>query len=240
MWNATKWPKPVTTQTDEQRRISDDWMQHFHQICDSRFSAVAKFNHRYVVDHSPKGFLSTLDVGAGLGEHINYEQLDAKQLAAYVALELRHNMANVIRQQWPAIQVCEADCQKRMPFQDDHFDRVIAIHVLEHLPNLPSFLTEAYRLLNKQTGRLLVVIPCEGGLGYSLGRRFMLKRIFERRYNLSYEPFIAAEHVNEANEILKELKRFFVPENTCFFPLHVPSVQLNLCIGLTLRPRPLD
>jgi len=102
-------------------------------------------------------------------------------------------MANVIRQQSPTIQVYEADCQKRMPFQDNHFDRVIAIHVLEHLPNLPGFLTEAYRLLNKQTGRLLVVIPCEGGLGYSLGRRFMLKRIFERRYDLPYEPLIAAE-----------------------------------------------
>ena len=105
--------------------------------------------------------------------------------------------------------------------------------------SLPSFLTEAYRLLNKQTGRLLVVIPCEGGLGYSLGRRIMSKRIFERRYNLSYEPFIAAEHVNKAHEIPKELKRLFAPENTCFFPLRVPSVQLNLCIGLTLKPRPL-
>jgi hypothetical protein len=86
----------------------------------------------------------------------------------------------------------------------------------------------------------LVVIPCEGGLGYSLGRWFTAKRIFERRYKRSYEPFIAAEHVNKADEILKELQRSFVPENTCFFPLRVPSVQLNLCIGLTLKPRPID
>jgi ubiquinone/menaquinone biosynthesis C-methylase UbiE len=36
-----------------------------------------------------------------------------------------------------------------MPFEDGYFDRVIAIHVLEHLPDLPRALREISRLMKK-------------------------------------------------------------------------------------------
>lgn len=212
-------------------------MQYFHEVNRSRFSGVVDFNHRYVVEHSPVGFVSTLDVGAGLGEHLKYENLSAEQLAAYVALEFRSAMAEEIKRTWPTVQVSGTDCQQAMPFDDGQFDRIIAIHVLEHLPNLPAFLNEARRLLNKRRGRLLVVIPCEGGWGYSLGRQFTSKRMFERRYGLSYEPFIAAEHVNQADEVLEELGSQFVVEESSYYPLRMPIVHLNLCIGLTLKAR---
>ena len=55
-----------------------------------------------------------------------------------------------------------SDCQQRMDFPDGFFDRYLAIHVLEHLPNLPGAVREAWRLLNKERGRMLVVIPTEG------------------------------------------------------------------------------
>jgi SAM-dependent methyltransferase len=234
---ATKWPKETPRLTEEEARISDDWMQYFHEVNRNRFSGVVNFNHQYVVKHSPPDFTSTLDVGAGLGEHLNYERLTAEQLENYVALEFRQNMANEIRKNWPTVQVSGADCQRQMPFADEQFDRIIAIHVLEHLPNLPVFLDEAHRLLSKEIGRLLVVIPCEGGWAYSLGRQFTSKRMFERRYGLPYSSFIAAEHVNQAREILQELKRFFIIEQSKYYPLAVPVIHLNLCIGLKLRPR---
>jgi SAM-dependent methyltransferase len=151
MMTSTKWPKHVIRLASEQQRISDDWMQHFHEINRGKFSAVVNFNHGYVVKNSPAAFVSTLDVGAGLGEHLEYECLTPRQMAAYVALELRPNMADAIRERWPTVQVCDADCQKLMPFPDDCFDRIIAIHVLEHLPNLPAFLREARRLLKKHS-----------------------------------------------------------------------------------------
>jgi hypothetical protein len=58
--------------------------------------------------------------------------------------------------------------------------------------------------------------------------------MFERRYHTPYEPFIAAEHVNKANEILEELERYFVVEKSEYYPMKVPVIHLNLCIGLTL------
>ncbi|MBA3572722.1 MAG: class I SAM-dependent methyltransferase [Pyrinomonadaceae bacterium] len=232
----SKWPKEIPALTAEQMEISDDWMKYFHEVNRTKFSGVVGFNHRYVAQHSPGGFLSTLDVGAGLGEHLQYESLGPEQLQNYAALEIRPEMADTIRENWPTVVVHGFDCQKTMPFADGAFDRIIAIHVLEHLPDLPAFLREARRLLRKGTGRLLVVIPCEGGSGYTLGRKFTSKRMFEARYDVPYEPFIAVEHVNQAREVLEELKALFCVEHRSFYPLLVPLVDINLCIGLTLRP----
>ena len=49
-----------------------------------------------------------------------------------------------------------ADCQQRLPFEDGSFDRALAIHVLEHLPNLPAAVAEIHRLL-KPSGRFVVL-----------------------------------------------------------------------------------
>ena len=233
-----KWPKQPVPLTTKQQKISDDWMQYWFEINRSKFSRIFGVGHRYVAVHSPKNFVTTLDIGAGLGEHLAYESLSKLQLSEYVCVELRQNMADVLQRNWPDIQVRVADCQQRLPFADDYFDRVIAIHVLEHLPDLPEFLREAHRLLNKTMGRLLVVIPCEGGFGYWLGRLFTSKRLFEKRYNRPYAPFIAAEHVNHAGEILSEVSNLFSTEHSSFYPLRIPSFHLNLLIGLTLKPRP--
>ena len=49
-----------------------------------------------------------------------------------------------------------------------------------------------------------MVIPCEGGFGYSIGIKFSVQRIFEKRYQQPYKWFIEREHVNVAQEILDE------------------------------------
>jgi SAM-dependent methyltransferase len=128
-----------------------------------------------------------------------------------------------------------------LQFPAGHFDRYIAVHVLEHLPNLPLCVSEAWRVLDKEHGQLLAVIPCEGGLAYSLARRISAQRLFERTYRMPYAPFIAREHVNRPAEILAELTRYFTLERRRFFPFpFVPLTSPNLCIGLAMRPRPLS
>ena len=91
--------------------------------------------------------------------------------ASYYALELRANIASRLRECFPRIQILVGDRQERHEFLDGFFDRILAIHVLEHLPNLPAALREMHRLCDKQKGVFTVVIPCEGSLAYGLGRR---------------------------------------------------------------------
>jgi ubiquinone/menaquinone biosynthesis C-methylase UbiE len=233
----SKWPKTFPDLTPEQKRISDDFMRYWHEVLPKRYGLVDEFNHKYVVRFAPKVFRRTLEIGAGLGGHLDYEKLTPDQIENYVALELRQNMADEIKRRFPAVKVYLGDCQARLDIQDNYFDRILAIHVLEHLPNLPAAVAEMHRLCNKASGVFSIVIPCEGSQAYSFARRISSQRIFEKRYKQSYQWLIEREHVNKPNEILAELAKYFTVAHKAFFPLPVPLILCNLCIGLTLRPK---
>ena len=231
------WPKILPDLTPEQKRISDDFMRYWHEVLPRRYGVVDDFNHKYPVKHAPKRFLRTLEIGAGLGEHLLYERLTPEQKAQYVALELRQNMADRIKERFPEVQICVGDCQEQLNFRAGYFDRILAIHVLEHLPNLPAAISEMYRLFNKESGVFSVVIPFEGSPAYTLARRISAQRIFEQRYKQSYRWLIKREHLNKPREILAELRGYFNILHRSFFPIPIPAVACNLCIGLTLQPK---
>jgi SAM-dependent methyltransferase len=231
------WPKILPELTPEQQRISDDFMHYWHEVLPKRYGVVDDFNHRYVVRHAPTQFTRTLEIGAGLGEHLEYENLSSVQKSNYTALELRPNMAARISERFPEIQTYIGDCQTRLQFSDGYFDRILAIHVLEHLPNLPAAVAEMYRLCNKGDGVFSVVIPCEGSMAYRLARRISAQRIFEKRYRQSYRWLIEREHLNRPDEIILELRNYFTIQHRSYFPLPLPFVFCNLCVGMNLRPK---
>jgi hypothetical protein len=110
---------------------------------------------------------------------------------------------------------------------------------MEHLPDLPACIREAYRILNKERGQLLVVIPCEGSPAYLLARKISAERVYNRHFKGGYRWLVSREHINLPPEILAELDPYFTVEKKRFFPLpFLPFVFNNLCIGIALRPRP--
>jgi ubiquinone/menaquinone biosynthesis C-methylase UbiE len=231
------WPKTFPPLTAERERIRDDFMKYWHEVLPRRYGLIDRFNHTYPVRTAPAGFMRTLEIGAGIGEHLEYETLTPEQEANYHALELRENMSREIRRRFPGVRTVTADCQQRLPFPDGYFDRVLAVHVLEHLPDLPAAVREMYRVCDKERGVVSIVIPCEGGLAYALARRISAQRIFEKRYKQSYQWFIEREHLNRPAEILGLLDRYFTKTGAKYFPLAVPFVFCNLVIGVTLEPR---
>ncbi len=235
-----KWPKTFPPLSEEQKRISDDFMAYWHQVLPSKYNIIEEFNQSYPVKHAPAKFIRTLEIGAGLGEHLKHESLTLDQRKNYFCLDIRPNMVESFQKTFPDVKAFVHDCQKPLvEYQDGYFDRILAIHVLEHLPDLPSAIREVYRLVNKQTGVFSVVIPCEGGVAYGISRRISAQRIFEKRYKQSYEWFIKREHINLADEILQELRPYFEMMQWTFFPFRfIPVQTLNLVIGLSLKPRP--
>lgn len=228
------WPKRFAPLTPEQEAISNDFMRHWHEVLPRRYGIIERFNHGFPARHGmPPTPCRTLEIGAGLGEHLEYETLDGQE---YHCLELRPNMAEAIARRYPGVHTVVGDCQARLPFDDGHFDRILAIHVLEHLPDLPAAIDEAARLL-APGGVFCTVLPCDPGLAYGLARKLSAERIFRKRYRQSYDWFIRREHINSPAEILGQLDRHFTREHRRFFPLGLPVMTLNLCLGLVLRKR---
>jgi SAM-dependent methyltransferase len=207
-------------------------MARWLEVLPRRGRLIERFNHGYAA-RTAENCTRTLEIGAGLGAHLAYEDPNAQE---YYALELREELAQAIRSKYPRATALVADCQERLPFDDGFFDRALAIHVLEHLPNLPAALDEISRVL-REDGRFSAVIPCEGGRLYSLARRMSAERLFEREFGRDYDWYIRSEHINLPWEILMELKKRFRFIHSQYFPFRIRSVGLNLVLGLTMNPR---
>lgn len=212
-------------------------MVHWHEVLPRRYGYVDRFSQSYAVRLAPPTFHRTLEIGAGLGEHLYYEPESIEGDREYVAVDLREEMVQALKSRHPKVTAIQGDCQERLDFPDDHFDRVLAIHVLEHLTDLPKAVREIYRLCSKKSGTLSVVLPCEGSFAYGIARRISAQRIFERRYKQSYRWFIEREHVSRPEEILKELAPYFEVVSRSFYPFPLPLYFCNLIVGFTLRPK---
>lgn len=234
-----KWPKQIGQLSEAEQQISDDFMNHWLSILPKKYGAIESFNHGFPASVRPEGFLRTLEIGAGRCEHLAYEKLTPEQRGEYYAVEFRSNIAEAIRDRFPDIHVVVADCQKRMHFPDEYFDRILAIHVLEHLPDLPAALKEAHRLLNPEKGVLVFVIPCIGGMAYRFAQSISAARIFKKRYGRPYSWFIDREHINPPNEVFEEVEMLFEIDKKRGFPAFLPLLHFNFCIAAVARPKPL-
>jgi len=234
MENTDKWPKQIPPLTDEQNAIRNDFMKYWLTELPKKYGIIEKFNHGYAAS---KGFFTgcrTLEIGAGLGEHLAYENLDDQD---YTVNELREELAKEITKKYRSVTALVGDCQERIAVDDNSFDRILVIHVLEHLPNLPAALNEIHRILKLNGGKFVIVIPCEGGFSYWFARQISAKRLFQKRYHQSYDWLSSIEHINKPDEIILECEKLFKIEDMSYFPLKIPSVSLNLCIGMVLSKK---
>jgi SAM-dependent methyltransferase len=225
------WPKRITPLTTEQQDAREKWMKLWHEVLPSRYGVIEKFNHGFPANLPHPAGCRTLEVGAGLGEHFSWEKTDQD----YYCLEYRQKFCDQMKAKVPAERIICGDIHTRQPFPHESFDRVIAIHVLEHLPNLPAALKEIRRLL-KADGSLDIVIPCEGGWAYELARTISSRRLFEKTFKMPYMPIAKAEHVNTCWEIAEALAvEGFRTERSSYFPLQIPVFTMNLCVGMRLK-----
>lgn len=98
-----KWPKAIPPLSKERKQINDDFVKLWHQVLPKRYGIVETFNHGFPVRLSKASFQTTLEIGAGLGEHLSYENLSPSQASQYYALELRANMAEEIKARFPQV-----------------------------------------------------------------------------------------------------------------------------------------
>lgn len=114
----------------------------------------------------------------------------------------------------------------RLDFPDDHADRLIATHVLEHLPRPHEVLREWVRVL-KPGGVLTLVLPCDPGVAWRLGRYALVRRKLMRT-GFEYDYWMAREHINPINVLVAFCRHYFALINELWWPTRIPSMDANL------------
>ena len=110
------------------------------------------------------------------------------------------------------------------------FNRIIASHVWEHLPNPEEIFLKWINLLDED-GRLDIAIPCDPGILFRLGQLVGRKKAM-KNYGMSFkeiELMLSREHINSCQNLLKIVK-FYTHSKYSYFPFRVPFVNLNLFI----------
>jgi SAM-dependent methyltransferase len=224
------WPKKPPDLTPEQARAREHFVRLWHEELPRTYSLIEGFNHGAVTRWPLKESCRTLEIGAGLGAHSRFEDLSKQE---YHALELREEFCENLRILLPPDRVSCGDIEQSQPWPNAYFDRVVAIHVLEHLRHLPNALAEVRRLL-KPDGCFDVVLPCEGGWAYALARKLSAERMFRKRFKMDYGPIIQNEHVSTLREVNTELSAYFRVSRRSFFPMKFPVAHVNLCVAYRL------
>ncbi len=171
-------------------------------------------------------FGKVLEVGAGTGVHIEHVRHSFDQ---YVMTDLNPPLMNRIDgvhgRVGGAIST-EIQDATSLSYDGESFDRVIAAHVLEHLPNPHDVLLEWTRVL-KPGGVLTLVLPCDPGLAWRLGRYGFARKKFIKA-GIDYDYWMAREHINAINNLVSFTRHFFPRMKEQWLPFRIPSMDLNL------------
>lgn len=171
-------------------------------------------------------FARVLEVGAGTGMHLRFVRHSFDE---YLMTDL--NPPLIAQAELPGqtmlgrVRTAQEDAT-RLSFDDDSFDRVVAAHVLEHLSSPHDVLCEWVRVL-KPGGVLSLVLPCDPGISWRMGRYLHARRKFIEA-GLNYDYWMAREHINPINNLVAFVRHYFTDVHERWLPMRIPSIDLNL------------
>lgn len=171
-------------------------------------------------------FPRVLEVGAGTGVHLSHVR---HRYSEYVMTDLNMPLLDLAKAKIPdgGTVLARSEDATKLSFGDGEFDRVIATHVLEHLPEPHKVLREWMRVL-RPGGTLSLVLPCDPGFAWRLGRAVGARGKFVRA-GIEYDYWMAREHINAINNLVSFVQYYFPHERKeQWLPLRIPSMDLNL------------
>jgi phosphatidylethanolamine/phosphatidyl-N-methylethanolamine N-methyltransferase len=197
------------------RSLASRVLQHGHSLVEKGFGPEAYFD-------------TVLEVGAGHGEHIDSVR---HQYRRWIMTDIN---ADELRRRWDTpearargIEVGAADAKNLAGYEDNSADRLLASHVLEHLPDPCSVLREWSRVV-KPGGTISLVQPCDPGFAWRFGRSFGPRRDNHSAGNVDYDYWMAKEHVNSVQNLWTFMDYYFPNRKERWFPFGFKSYDLNL------------
>ncbi len=195
----------------------------------SIFKAIHESAHRTALAWEQRWPVEgwTVDIGCGQGYHWRY----LKDFSRVVGFDIRMESLVKLKERFPDALLVQGNILN-IPFKTASIARATSIYALEHIYFLEDALAEIARILSP-AAKFIVGLPCEGGLGWTLGRKLTSERTMSKRYNVDYRRYIALEHCNSAARIEKALRFHFRPLERKLFPLAaLPFIDLNLTLSI--------
>ena len=194
-------------------------------------------SHELLEDLLPKDFVAreVVEVGAGSGHHYSYLKHPPQR---YYLTDGSETMLDVAARRHAAEVasgriVLEQQDATRLTYEDGRFDRLIATHVLEHIPDPVSVLREWNRVV-RPGGLISIVLPCDPGFLWRFGRHFGPRRN-AKKVGLPYDYVQAADHVNSIFNLVVFIHHHFEDVRERWYPARVASPDVNLFYVCHLR-----
>jgi len=172
-------------------------------------------------------FSRVLEVGAGTGEHVHFVRHSFDE---YTLTDLDPKTLDVARKKLGALPdgkvKFEAQPAGDLSYADNSFDRLIAVHVLEHIEK-PHLAVQEWRRVLKPGGVLSILIPTDPGFAWRLGRHLGPRRNAIAQ-GIAYDYVMAREHVNSSTNLIAILRHHFPQGREAWWPFPLASVDLNL------------
>ncbi|TDK56685.1 class I SAM-dependent methyltransferase [Pseudomonas moraviensis] len=189
-------------------------MRASHRLTEKKFDAHAHFE-------------KVIEVGAGTGEHFSFVRHSYGQyiFSDLDAATLERAEEKLAGKQKDKV-IFETQSGGALSYADNYFDRLIAVHVLEHIYE-PHLALKEWRRVLKHGGVLSILIPTDPGVAWRLGRHFGPRKNAIAQ-GIAYDYVMAREHVNSCNNLIALLRHYFPNSTELWWPFPVPSIDLNL------------
>ena len=169
-----------------------------------------------------------LEVGAGTGHHFPYVK---KTFSKYIMTDGSTKMLAIASEKYQSevsfgSLAVERQDATRLTFSDNSVDRLIATHVLEHLPDPVNVLREWNRVV-RPGGVISIVLPCDPGLFWRIGQ-YVGPRRSAQKMGWAYDYLQAAEHINSIFRLVVFIRHHFESIAENWYPARLPAPDLNL------------
>jgi phosphatidylethanolamine/phosphatidyl-N-methylethanolamine N-methyltransferase len=179
-----------------------------------------------------------LEIGAGSSPHVKYVK---HEFSEYYFLENSKFAINFLKKKYNNREKFRFKLYngKKIPFEDNYFDRIIISHVLEHIIEPEAFLKEMM-LKVKKNGLISISLPIDPGLMWRCGRFFLKLFNVKKKLNISnleYDYMIATEHVNSIFNLISIIKYRYIKKiiTEQYLPLRVKILDFNLFYNVTIK-----
>ena len=150
-----------------------------------------------------------LEIGAGSAPHLDYLSHSFKE---YHIAETSDYASSVFKENSKKNVYFKKYDGKKLPYDDDFFDRIIISHCLEHILSPEEFIFEMMKKL-KKGGVLSISLPTDPGIAWRLGRLFIrLFSIKKTRFKLPSPTSLTSKFeifLNSFFKCLLEMINFF-------------------------------